>query len=94
MLAACRIVLMALLAGLDMLVMRAALGRTALTLSAGVLVALLARFHMLLVGAASCVFFRHVGSNVSINDARMSAVDTGSGREQALGLKVSWSGDG
>ena len=49
MLAACRIVLMALLAGLDMLVMRAALGRPALMLSAGVLVALLARFHMLLV---------------------------------------------
>ena len=53
MLAACRIVLMALLAGLDMLVVRAALGRTALMLSAGVLVALLARFYMLLVGAAS-----------------------------------------
>ena len=53
MLAACRIVLMALLACLDMLVMRAALGRPALMLSAGVLVALLARFHMLLVGAAS-----------------------------------------
>jgi hypothetical protein len=59
-LAAGWVILMALLAGFDVLLVRAALCRLALVMSTSIFVALLTSLHVLLVRAAARILFGHV----------------------------------